>query len=190
MNKIFSIIVAALNDKRGIGNNEKIPWRIKADMEYFKNMTSKTTDPNKINCVIMGRKTYESIPPKFRPLPGRLNIVLTRREQNIHKNSDDDKKIKNLIYANDFEKALELAFDDDHIENVFICGGGEIYARAIADSRCKKIYYTCIYTYPTTISCNIYFPAIDDNIWILTENNDILKEGQYKFSFLVYNRKK
>ena len=55
-----------------------LPWKIPADMAYFKELTSRTADPAKQNAVIMGRKTWESIPPKFRPLAGRLNIVLSR----------------------------------------------------------------------------------------------------------------
>ncbi len=55
-----------------------LPWSIPGDLRYFKELTSRTADPGKQNAVIMGRKTWESLPPKFRPLPGRLNVVLSR----------------------------------------------------------------------------------------------------------------
>lgn len=55
-----------------------LPWSLPGDLRYFKELTSRTVDPGKQNAVIMGRKTWESLPPKFRPLPGRLNVVLSR----------------------------------------------------------------------------------------------------------------
>ena len=63
-----------------------MPWKLPGDMAYFKELTSKTADAGKQNAVIMGRKTWESIPPKFRPLPGRINVVLTRAAAG-HENS-------------------------------------------------------------------------------------------------------
>ena len=73
----FQLVVAATR-KLGIGKAGSMPWKLPGDMAYFKEITSKTADPGKQNAVIMGRKTWESIPPKFRPLPGRINVVLTR----------------------------------------------------------------------------------------------------------------
>jgi dihydrofolate reductase len=79
-----SLIVAATRDN-GIGINGNLPWRIKKDMDFFKNLTSSLgmqeapiLGKTVINVTIMGRVTWESIPAKFRPLPGRLNIVLSR----------------------------------------------------------------------------------------------------------------
>lgn len=73
----FQLVVAATR-KLGIGKNGSMPWKLPGDMAYFKEITSKTADSAKQNAVVMGRKTWESIPPKFRPLPGRINVVLTR----------------------------------------------------------------------------------------------------------------
>lgn len=73
----FQIVVAATR-KLGIGKGGTMPWKLPGDMAYFKELTSRTADPAKQNAVVMGRKTWESIPPKFRPLPGRVNVVLTR----------------------------------------------------------------------------------------------------------------
>ena len=72
----FAIVVAA-DEQLGIGRNGTLPWKLPAEMARFKRVTSEAPEGQR-NAVIMGRKTYESIPPKFRPLPGWLNIVLSR----------------------------------------------------------------------------------------------------------------
>ena len=73
----FSVVVAACKQTRGIGAGGKLPWRLRGDMQYFKQLTRSTADPLKRNAVIMGRKTWQSIPEKFRPLADRLNVVVS-----------------------------------------------------------------------------------------------------------------
>ena len=75
----FNLIVAACGKSLGIGNNGQLPWRLQSEMKHFATTTKTTQDPGKQNAVIMGRKTWESIPLKFRPLKNRLNIVLSRQ---------------------------------------------------------------------------------------------------------------
>ena len=77
----FQIVVAATR-QLGIGVNGDLPWKVSGDMKYFKELTKVTRDRAKRNAVVMGRNTWESIPEKFRPLPGRLNVVLSRSAQN------------------------------------------------------------------------------------------------------------
>ena len=74
----FQVVVAATKDEMGIGFEGGLPWRLPKDMAYFKAVTAQVSEPGTRNAVIMGRKTWESIPSKFRPLPGRLNVVLSR----------------------------------------------------------------------------------------------------------------
>merc|ERR1719225_2033744 len=89
----FNLIVAACGKSLGIGLNGELPWRLKSEMKYFAETTSRTTDPDKINAVIMGRKTWESIPLKFRPLKNRFNVVLSR-QPNYLSDSENDFKLK------------------------------------------------------------------------------------------------
>lgn len=70
-------VVVAATRSGGIGRGGALPWHLPADMALFKALTSRTRDAGKQNAVIMGRKTWASIPPKFRPLKGRLNVVLS-----------------------------------------------------------------------------------------------------------------
>ena len=75
----FNLIAAACGKSLGIGVNGELPWRLKSEMKYFASTTTKTKDSVKKNAIVMGRKTWESIPLKFRPLKNRLNIVLSRQ---------------------------------------------------------------------------------------------------------------
>jgi dihydrofolate reductase len=78
MTKLITLIAAATEVGYGIGKNGAMPWRLRGDMDHFKRITQRVTDTSRQNAVIMGRKTWESLPKSFRPLPGRLNVVLSR----------------------------------------------------------------------------------------------------------------
>jgi dihydrofolate reductase len=78
MSRRFSIVVAAAANS-GIGRAGQLPWRLPGDLAFFKRVTSQVTGAGR-NAVIMGRKTWDSIPSKFRPLPGRLNIVISSQD--------------------------------------------------------------------------------------------------------------
>ena len=77
-------LVAAVDKNLGIGIQNRLPWRLKTDLKYFSDITS-IAAPGKINAVIMGRKTWESLPEKSRPLKGRVNVVLSRQALELHK---------------------------------------------------------------------------------------------------------
>ena len=106
MSKGFSIIVAATSNL-GIGKNNQLPWRLNGDMQTFKRITSVSPSNDCINVVIMGRKTYESIPLKFRPLSNRINIILSRNPD-IHDIINDNKNnsCKRILIASSLEQAL------------------------------------------------------------------------------------
>ena len=72
----FALVVAA-DERDGIGQAGKLPWRLPGELAYFKRLTSAAAE-GKQNAVIMGRKTFASIAPKYRPLAGRVNVVLSR----------------------------------------------------------------------------------------------------------------
>src|SRR5690242_16184462 len=77
----FSIVVA-MDQKRGIGKAGGLPWHLPADLKHFKKITTtRFLDKTYQNVVIMGRKTWDSLPINFRPLPDRINIVLTRNDK-------------------------------------------------------------------------------------------------------------
>lgn len=118
-------IVACLMPKFGIGFQGKLPWRLKQEMKYFKDVTTNTFDSNKRNAVLMGRKTWLSIPKKFRPLPGRLNVIVSRSNADWE---PMETKESEVIFANNIEFALKkLDSEYEDIERIYIIGGGEVY---------------------------------------------------------------
>ena len=95
--------IVAMDRKRGIGSDGDMPWQLPTDLKYFARITkgAHANDPNApANTVIMGRKTWESIPARFRPLTGRTNVVITRQA---------DFPEDGCRRAESFEQALEMA---------------------------------------------------------------------------------
>lgn len=115
--KEINIILASTFDG-GIGYNDKLPWDIKCELFKFKKITSQVDDDEKMNAVIMGRNTWESL--KFRPLPNRVNIILTSNPSyTIHLN--------NTIIYNDITDALTDCQSMESVEKIFIIGGASLY---------------------------------------------------------------
>lgn len=120
--RTYQVVVAATREM-GIGKDGKLPWRLPSDLKFFKEVTVTTSDPGKKNAVVMGRKTWESIAPEHRPLPGRLNVVLTRS------GSFDIATAENVVICGSMASALELLAASPYclsIDKVFIIGGGQI----------------------------------------------------------------
>ncbi len=116
------VIIAAVAKNRVIGKDNQLIWSIPEDMAHFKALTAG-------HPVIMGRKTWESLPPRFRPLPGRRNVVISRQA---------DYAAPGAEVADSLENALKLAStaaETPHAsgaETLFIIGGEQIYAQAMA----------------------------------------------------------
>src|SRR3989338_3736628 len=139
--KIFSIIVA-VDEKSGMGKDGKLPWHIPSELQYFAEKT-------RGNVVIMGRKSWESIPDKYRPLPDRLNIVLTR--------SHDFELPEGVMRANSLDHALNLAQARSNQE-IFVIGGAGVFKEALRHPQCTTLYVTEILQ---TFDCDTFLPAID-----------------------------
>jgi len=137
MLKSFEIIVA-VDNKNGIGKNGTIPWRNKEDMDHFKEVTIGKGN----NVVIMGRKTYESIPKKFRPLPNRKNIVISSN---------------NVEGVDNYKSIGEALNKCSNYDKVFMCGGQGIYDECI-----NKYLYLCNKVWISHIegdfNCDVFFP--------------------------------
>ena len=164
----FSII-AAIGPNNEIGKNGIMPWDIKADLKHFSDITV----GQKNNAVIMGRKTWESIPKKFRPLKDRLNVVLSRQS--------DLKLPEGVIGYTSLDKALKKLSGYDEI---FIIGGGSLYNEAIKRPECRKLYITEV---QGEFEADTYFPEIFAE-FKKTDESKLQSEGEYKFKFIVYKK--
>lgn len=132
-------IIAAIDANRGIGVNNTLPWHLPSDLKHFKETTDGGT-------VIMGRKTWESIPEKFRPFKNRLNIVIsTQSNLNLP---------EGVLLANSLDQALEMAH-----EQAFVIGGAQLFAHAIVHENCQRIILTLI---ANDFTCDAFFPQIPD----------------------------
>jgi dihydrofolate reductase len=159
--KIHMIFARAANGV--IGRDNTIPWRLPEDMARLKRLT--TGWP-----VIMGRKTWDSLPVKFRPLPGRTNIVITRQP---------DWKDAGAETAASLADALALCASSDE---VWILGGAQIYAQAmpLAD----RIEVTEI---AETIEGDAYAPPLGPE-WREAAREDHVSANGMKFSFITYEK--
>lgn len=137
----FSILVA-VDQQRGIGRHNQLPWKLKADMQWFKNKTT-AEDLGHPHAVIMGRKTWDSLPPNFRPLPHRVNIVISRHPEQV--------QAEHVVSS--FEAALTLAYQLG--QDVFVIGGSSIYEQAFNHPELVTCYITEI---DRSFDCDTFFP--------------------------------
>ena len=171
-------IICAMDYKNGIGIDNSLPWNIKEDIQYFKKITQTVNDTSKINAVIMGRKTWETIPNKFRPLNNRLNIVLTR-SNNLCIGPD--------LVTNKIEFAIEYIKQLNNIENIFIIGGSEVYNQFIGNTtkyKIDKLYITHIHK---KFNCNKFFPEIGSS-YILDKISELKRSNEIPYKFAVYSK--
>lgn len=161
---IISIIVA-MADNMIIGDKNSLPWKLPADMEYFKKNTLGKP-------IIMGAKTFESI---GKALPGRKNIILS---------FDKDYKAEGCIIATSIEQALEEVEEN---EEVMIAGGASVYKQFLPLA--NRLYLTFIHH---DFKGDAYFPKFDINQWkeIKRVDNEADEKNIYSYSFVVLERKK
>ncbi len=161
-------LIVAVAENGVIGKNNDLIWHLPADMAYFKETTLGKP-------VIMGRKNYLSIPKKFRPLPNRPNIVVTRNKSFEEENID-------ICYS--IENAIKLAHEKYDGE-IFIIGGGEIYKYALENNLCNKLYVTEI---QQSFEGDTYFPEIDKDKWteVSRIKNPADEKNRYHFDFVQY----
>tara|TARA_B110000037_G_C16850491_1_gene395666 strand:- start:142 stop:639 length:498 start_codon:yes stop_codon:yes gene_type:complete len=127
--------ILAVDNFNGISKKGMIPWHKPNDLKFFKKITTQTYLPNKINAVLMGRKTWESLPRKF--LLNRINIVLTRNPIKYQRYQD-----ANLIFVSSIIAAKNFVRNKYIIETLWVIGGAEIYNEVFLDKDITDIFVT------------------------------------------------
>lgn len=157
-------IIVAIADDYGIGKNNELLWNIPEDLRRFKRLTTGKT-------VIMGKKTWESLPRK--PLPNRRNIVIT---------DVPDEMIEGAEMAYSIEEACRLCGDDEN----FIIGGGSIYRQFMP--LCDRLYITRVHS---TAPADVYFPEIELQIWQEMSREEYPGDNIFpSYSYIIYEKRR
>ena len=158
----LNLIVAMNNSNRGIGVKGTIPWRIPKDLKLFSRVTTLTSDQQKVNAVIMGRKTWSSIPKGLRPLPNRLNVVIS---SNMTKNTCDAHEkanIEKIVFSRSFEEAIQTILENysTKVESIYAIGGTSIYAEALKYpvGFLHRLYLTRVFS---DVECDTFMEPAD-----------------------------
>jgi dihydrofolate reductase len=154
-----------------IGRRGKLPWRLSDDLAFFK----KTTIGKP---VIMGRKTWDSLPLK--PLPGRLNIVLSR---------DGSFEPARAVVCETFTEALEIAREharEDGVNEICVIGGAALFELVLPQAR--RLYLTEV---EAEVEGDVFFPAFDESRWteVSREHHEADEKNQYPFTIRVLERR-
>lgn len=149
-----------------IGSNNAMPWHLPEDLAHFKQLTSG-------NPVVMGRKTWDSLPVRFRPLPGRTNIVVTRNA---------DWHAEGVVRASTLEEALQVGAQ--HGDTVWVMGGAQIYAQALPLADVVEV--TII---DQAFEGDAFAPELGAE-WLETARQDLVSAKGLPFSFVRYERQR
>jgi dihydrofolate reductase len=162
---IVSLIVA-MDETRGIGKHNRLPWHLPSDLKRFKKLTMG-------HHLVMGRKTYETI---RKPLPGRKMIVISHQPDYV---------APGCQVVQSISQALRVV-EDYHETEVFIIGGGEIFTQSVGIA--DKIYLTAIHA---DVDADVKFPIIDYTQWEMIYREVIPQDesDEYRSDFMIYARK-
>ncbi len=158
-------IIVAVAQNNAIGKDNKLLWHLSEDLKYFKKTTLGSP-------IIMGRKTWESLP--FKPLPKRENVVIS---------TNKDYKVEGATLVHSTKEAVEYC---KKFEKIFVIGGETIYKALMP--YCDRLYITKVYK---DFEADTFFPNIDASIWALEFQSQMHKdeESGLEFQFLVYKKK-
>ena len=159
-------IIAAIGTNRELGKDNGLLWRIPEDLKRFKRLTDG-------HPVVMGRKTWESLPEKFRPLPNRTNVVVSR---------DSGYQAEGAQVATSFEDALALADSAPGAEEVFVIGGAQLYETALPHA--DRLHLTRI---DATSDADVYFPPFK-GLFTASETGEPQDADGLSYRWVDYSR--
>jgi dihydrofolate reductase len=155
-------IVVAYGANGAIGHEGRLPWRLPSDLRRFRELTLGGT-------VLMGRKTFESLPPRHRPLRDRHNVVVSANPEFRPPGVEVHTTLRAALAA--------------HGGDCFVIGGASIYAQALGHAR--RVYATEVDASPAG---DAFFPALSRRDWRCVQEGDTIVESNHRFAFRVYER--
>ena len=164
MNTPRLTLVAAIAANGAIGGNNELLWHLPDDMKRFKALTQG-------HPIIMGRKTWESLPEKFRPLPNRRNLVISRNAAYVAAGAE--------VFTSVAAARIACAGSTQ----VFVIGGGEIYAQSLPEADCLEL--TELHQ---AFEGDAFFPALDEEDWQVI-HRDCHSHNGIDFDFVTYERR-
>lgn len=176
-------LISSLCENNGIGSNNTLPWKLKKEMAYFTKMSSHTRNGDNQNAVIMGRKTWESIPKKYKPLQDRLNVVISKSKIELP---------SAILHYNSVTEAVKALQSSDfkNVESIWVIGGHGIYKEAIDEKLCDKLFLTKI---KKTFDCDVFFPEFSAKDYQIASHpdvpEDVQEENGIQYQFEVYEKK-
>ena len=168
-------LVVAMDSQNGIGKAGELPWQLSADLRHFRDVTTRSEHPPKRNAVIMGRRTWLSIPSKFRPLPDRINVILSRDP--AFQAPEGALKAQSLTEADHL-----LARDPVGFDRAFVIGGQQIYELALRETACRRIYLTRVHR---RFDCDAFFPTLPPEFQEISAG-PVLSENGLDYSFHIF----
>lgn len=178
--------VAAVSSNMGIGKNGKLPWpALRTDLEFLEKITTEVNEQGKWNAVLMGRKTWESLDVTQQPLPGRLNIVISKTLKEPPLGAHH---VFNSVWS--AVQMLSASPLVDTVEEIFVLGGSDVFREAIESSYCQRIYLTEI---DREFESDTFFPAFDKKTYRLISTpcdvpQGVIEENQIQYRFCVYEK--
>ena len=157
-------LIVAISSNRAIGKDNDLIWNLPADMRFF----SETT---KDSIVLMGRKNWDSIPAKYRPLPNRLNLVVTRDKSFLEEGCE--------IYHS-IEEAINLYKNDER--DLYIIGGGQIYQYCLKEGLIDEMLVTHI---DASFDADTFFPEISQEQWAIEVIQEYNKDDKNPYNFTI-----
>ncbi len=137
--------IAAVAENKAIGKNNDLIWKLPDDMKFFKDSTL-----NQV--IITGRKNYESIPHNFRPLPNRINIILTR---------DRNYQAEGAVICHSLSDAIDYCEKHNH-ESVYVIGGGQVYREALKEGLVDVMLITQVHA---EFEADTFYPEFEKSEW-------------------------
>jgi dihydrofolate reductase len=165
------ILIAAIGENHELGRNNDLLWRLKSDMEFFKQTTSG-------HWVIMGRKSWESLPPRFRPLPNRVNCIVSRntsfQAHGAHVFSSIQDALKHAKQAS--------------VESVYVIGGAQIYRQALEEGLVDEMYLTHVEA--RFSDADVFFPQLNFMQWHKNEIARFTAGETNEFNGVIFHYRK